>query len=163
MTVVDQQVLAVLSPMWQRIARGEVDLAQYSDEEILTAQIRMADDRVLPAPKVIPEVFLHEQRRRGFIVAERKVREGAMDALEVFSGILNDRFAEDKDRLRAGEWFLTRFLGKEAQHLHITHEGQDPREALIERLLQVRQGLPAAPDDDVVDAEVIEDELEDLI
>lgn len=162
MTVVDQQVLAVLSPMWQRIARGEVDLAQYSDEEILTAQIRMADDRVLPAPKVIPEAFLHEQRRRGFIVAERKVREGAMDALEVYSNILNDRFAEDRDRLKAGEWFLTRFLGKEAQHLRITHEGQDPREALIERLLQVRQGLPEAPDD-VIDAEVVEDELADLL
>lgn len=157
---------ALLSPMWQRIARGEVDLSQYSDDEILSAEIRMADGRLLPAPKVIPDSFILEQQRRGLRVAQRKVRDGAMAALDYYADLVEDDQANDRDRLKAGEWLLNRFLGAQPQHVHVTTDGGDPRELLVERLLSARGSLDAAPviaeDADVVDADVVDD-LEDLI
>lgn len=135
---------AALTPMWQRIADGEVDLSRYTDEELETGEIRMQDGRTLPAPPTYPDTWVREQVKRGLRKAQRLVRVGAMDALEVYSEILNDDNAEDKDRLKAGEFFLTRFLGKEAQHV-VVHDGdaEDAREVLIQRLLAARQGLPA--------------------
>ena len=135
---------AALTPMWQRIADGEVDLGQYSDEELESGQIRMQDGRLLPAPPTHPDTWVREQVKRGLRKAQTLVRKGAMDALEVYSEILNDDNAEDKDRLKAGQFFLDRFLGKEAQHV-VHHDGdaQDAREVLIQRLLAARQGLPA--------------------
>lgn len=135
---------AALTPMWQRIADGEVDLSGFSDEEIETGQIIMRDGRMLPAPPTYPDTWVREQVKRGLRKAQRLVRVGAMDALEVYSEILNDDNAEDKDRIKAGEFFLTRFLGKEAQHV-VVHDGdaEDAREVLIQRLLAARQGLPA--------------------
>lgn len=179
MTVQQERALAALSPMWQRIARGEVDLSQYSDEEILSAEIRMADGRLLPAPTELPEVFIREQVKRQLKQAEVKVRQGAMDALDVYSEIMNDEMQEAKDRIKAGQFFLDRFLGKAPQHVH-HHDGDigDARERLIERLLAARQAMPPADamalaqgeqPDDVVDAELVNegtlgmDDLEDLL
>jgi hypothetical protein len=85
MTVQQDRLMAVLSPMWRRIARGEVDLSQYSDEEILTGEIRMADGRLLPAPAELPDLFIREQIKRQLKQAQVKVRQGAMDALDVYS------------------------------------------------------------------------------
>lgn len=176
MTVQQDRTLTMLSPMWQRIARNEVDLSQYSDEEILSARIQMADGRYLPAPKVLPEVFIREQIRRGMRKAQRKIRENAMDAIDVYEEIMNDDTVEPKDRLAAGKFFLDRFLGKETQHVHVTTENADEaKELLIQRLLAARQGLPpgaalalAAGEepDDTVDAELVDDgtiSLEDIL
>lgn len=134
---------AALTPMWQRIEAGEVDLSQYTDEEIESGEILMADGRRLPAPPTYPDAWVREQVKRGLRKAQSLVRAGAMDALQVYSEILNDNDAEDKDRIKAGEFFLTRFLGKEAQHV-VVHDGdaEDAREVLIQRLLAARQGLP---------------------
>lgn len=165
MTVMQERALAMLSPMWQRIARGEVDLSQYTDQEILSGEILMADGRKLPKPAVFPDTFLAEQKRRGLVVAERKIRSGAMDALDRYSEIMNSPLAEDRDILKAGEWFLTRFLGKPEQRLHVEMSGEDPREILLQRLLAARGITTGKVEDDVVDAEVVEDEptLEDLL
>lgn len=167
MTVIQERALSMLTPMWQRIARGEVDLTQYSDDEILSGKIYMADGRRLPKPNVFPDTFIAEQKRRGLLIAERKVRRGAMDALTVYTEILNNDLSEDKDRLKAGEWFLTRFLGKAEQRVHVQVENdEDPREVLLRRLLASRgiTQVPPPPEDDVVDAEVVEEPtLEDLL
>jgi hypothetical protein len=168
------RTLALLSPMWQRIARGEVDLSTYTDDEILSAQIRMADGRLLPTPAVLPDTFIREQVQREMRKAQKAIRRGALDALEVYETIMNDEEEAAKDRLKAGEFFLTRFLGKEAQHVHV-HDANvdDAKTALIERLLAARKGLPAATvvqmtsGVDIEDAELVEDdavlELEDLL
>lgn len=169
---------ALMTPMWQRIAAGEVDLTVYTDDEILTGQLRMADGRLLPLPAgPLPEVFLREQTRRGLRKAEIEIRKSAMKALEVFAEILEDEEAKDKDRMQAGEFFLNRFLGKMDQHVHHhTPDMGQAREALVERLLAARRGLPAAvtqqlangetPDPEVVDGEIVDDAvlgLEDLL
>lgn len=170
------RTLSMLSPMWQRIAAGAVDLSQYSDEEILTGKIRMADGRLLPAPAVLPEVFMREQVVRGLRKAQRQIREGALTALEVYDEILKDEECEPKDRMTAAKFFTDRFLGKPDQHVHV-HDAnvEDAKEALIERLLAARRGLPAATVtqiangeivDDTVDAELVDDAtiaLEDLL
>lgn len=176
MTVQQERALASLSPMWQRIAEGQVNLDQYTDEEILSGEICMADGRKLPAPPVLPEPFIREQVRRGFKVAQRQIREGAMDALGVYSDILNDRFAEDKDRIAAGKFFLERFLGKEAQHVHVHTDPDEARQELIRRLVAARQGLPVAAalavasgeqlEGDMYEAELVDDatiHLEELL
>lgn len=160
MTVIQDRALAVLSPMWQRIARGEVDLGKYSDEEILDGCIYMADGRRLPAPKVFPDVFIKEQRRRGLVMADRKVREGGMAALDTFRDILDDDTQPTKDRLKAGEFFLSRWLGPETKNIRVSHEGEDPREVLLRRLIAARDG--ESEPDEVVDAVVVDD-LEDIL
>lgn len=173
----DETTLAALTPMWQRIANGEVDLSKYTDEEILSGEIIMADGRRLPKPPDFPDTWVREQVRRGLRVAQRKIREGALEALEVYDDIMRNEEAEDKDRLKAGAFFLERFLGKPDQHVHV-HDAnaEDAREVLIQRLLAARQGLPvqAAAElaatgrvtDDTVDAELVEAAtitLEDLL
>jgi hypothetical protein len=180
MTVQQDRLMAVLSPMWRRIARGEVDLSQYSDEEILTGEIRMADGRLLPAPAELPDLFIREQIKRQLKQAQVKVRQGAMDALDVYSEIMNDEMQEAKDRLKAGQFFLDRFLGKPEQHVHHhAADADDARERLIERLLAARQAMPPEaagalaqgrqPEDGIVDAELLDDgtlgtdDLEDLL
>lgn len=153
------RTMAVLTPMWQRIARGEVDLEAYSDEEILSGEIRMADGRLLPAPPVYPDAFIKEQTRRGMRKAERQIRKGAVESFEVQMDIMNDDLAPASARLKAAEMFQNRFLGAAPQHLTVTHEGDtDPRTALIEKLLSAKAGLP-----EVVDGEVVEDTLEELL
>lgn len=171
------RTLSMLSPMWQRIAQGTVDLSQYTDEEILTGQIRMADGRLLPAPAVLPEVFMREQTRRGMRKAQRMIRENAITAIEVYEEILSDDEVEPRDRMAAAKFFTDRFLGKPDQHVHV-HDAnvEEAKEALIERLLAARRGLPAAAvtqiasgqpvDEDVYDAELVDDAtiaLEDLL
>lgn len=167
----------LMTPLWQRIAEGSVDLSQYSDEEILSGKIQMPDGRVIPQPRSLPDTFLAEQVRRGFRKAQRLIRTGAMDALRVYSEILNDDMVDPKDRIRAGQFFLNRFLGKETQHVHVTtHDGDSAREELVRRLVAARAGLPVAAalelastghvTDEVVDAELVDEAniyLEDLL
>jgi hypothetical protein len=175
-TVQQDRTLAMLSPMWQRIARGEVDLSLYTDDEILSAEIRMADGRLLPAPAVLPDLFIREQIKRGLRKAERSIRKGALTAIEVYEEILEDDMCEPKDRMTAAKFFTDRFLGKPDQHVH--HHAadlDDAREVLIQRLLAARSGLPAAAalqiasgqePDDIMDAELVDDAtiaLEDLL
>lgn len=170
MTVAQERALAALTPMWQRIARGDIDLSQYSDEEILTGRIQMADGRLLPTPPTLPDNFVAEQVRRGLRKAQRKIREGAMSALEVYADILEDDTLEPRDRLKAGQFFLERFLGKETQHVHVTTDADAAREELVRRLVAARRGLTgeqqfAAATEDVVDGEVVEGTLalEDIL
>lgn len=135
----DSEVLSVLSPMWQRIARGEVDLSNYSDEEILAAQIRMADGRLAPAPRVIPETFKQEQVKRGFRVAEAKILEGSVEALKVYMEILKDDKAARRDRLKAAQFFTDRFLGKDVVKVAVASE--DKIEMLFKSILEDPEGL----------------------
>lgn len=172
MTVEQERALAALSPMWQRIARGEVDLSRYSDEEVLTGRIGMPDGRTLPQPAVYPDTWIAEQARRQVRKAERKIRENVINAIDVHEEIMLDDTLEPKDRLKAAAFFTDRFLGKDVQRIQVEQVGDDPRERLIQRLLAARSGLPAAQvaaaaTGDVVDAEIVPDDavlgLDDLL
>lgn len=166
MTVTEERALAVLTPMWQRIARGEIDLEQYTDEEILSGQITMADGRLLPKPPVLPELFIQEQEKRGLVVAREKIRDGALKSLDVQYDILMDPLSENRDRLVAAKMFQERFLGKADQRVHVHVESdQDPRDVLIQRLLLARNAVTTGEGDDpasagIVEAEIVEEPLE---
>jgi hypothetical protein len=168
----------MFTPLWQRIADGTEDLSRFTDQEILTGRIRMEDGRLLPEPHTYPEPWLREQVKRGLRQAQHKITKGAMDALDVYQEILEGgEGIEAKDQLKAGQFFLDRFLGKAPQHVvHHDADMDSAREALVARLLAARQALPprAAAElaatgsitDDTVDAELVEDamlHLEDLL
>lgn len=172
MTVGQERVLAALSPMWQRIARGEVDLSRYSDEEVLTGRIGMPDGRTLPQPPVYPDTWIAEQARRQVRKAHRLIRENVITAIEVHEEIMVDDTLEPRDRMKAASFFTDRFLGKDVQRVQVEQVGDDPRELLIQRLLAARSGLPAAQvaavaNGGVIDAEIVPDDavlgLDDLI
>lgn len=171
MFMTEERILAVLTPMWTRIARGEIDLSRYTDDEILTAQIRTADGRLLPPPASLPDRFIAEQVRRGMRKAQRRIREGAMKALDVYEDIMDDDLVEPKDRLKAGQFFLDRFLGKETQHVHVTTDVSDAREELVRRLVAARAQMSvtdalALAAGDVCEGEIVEEAiitLEDLL
>lgn len=159
-----------MTPLWQRIASGEQDLSQYTDEEILTGQITMADGRKLPVPPSFPDRFLAEQIKRGLVKAERRIREGGLQAIEVFHDIMTDEDNPNGQRMEAARFFTDRFLGSEKQRVSVEVQhhssGRDPRDILLERLLNARRQLsPEAalqaaqgqPVTDVVDAEIVDD------
>lgn len=166
MTVEQGRALAALTPMWTRIAQGQVDLSQYTDEQILKAELPMADGRTAPRPPMLPDVFIDEQRRRGLIKAERKVRNGAMKALDLLADVVEDDTAPIAERIKAARAFVDKYVPT-VQHVDITHHGDDdPRERLINRLLAARGATvePTTDDSDVVEAELMDDlTLEDLL
>lgn len=139
MTRKSDPALSVLSPFWQRVARGEVDLSQYSDEEILKARLRMADGRLAPAPAVLPEKFKQEQVKRGFRVAEDKILAGSVAALDVYMEILQDDKAPRSERLKAAQFFTDRFLGKDVVKVAVASE--DKIETLFRSILEDPEGL----------------------
>lgn len=136
---------AYLSPMWQRIARSEVDLGKYSDEEILTAQIRMADGRLAPVPKILPHSFIQEQVKRGMRVAEKKIRQGSDLALDVYLEVLGNKKAANADRMRAAQFFTDRFLGKDIVKVQVAEV--DRIQSLFESILLDPDGLLDPPDE----------------
>lgn len=135
----DEALLAVLSPMWQRIARGEVDLNQYTDEEILEGKIRMPDGRYAPTPRSYPDTFIQEQVKRGMRQAESKILDGSQKALDVYLEVLEDVNAPRADRLKAAQFFTDRFLGKDVVKVKVASE--DKIEALFEALLNNPEAL----------------------
>lgn len=155
---------AVITPMWQRIAKGEVDLSEYTDEEILTGHITMEDGRLLPTPHVLPRIFVEEQRRRAMLVSEKAVREGSVAALEVYREILDDITLPARERMVAAKFFTDRFLGPAEQHIHITGgEGEDPRDILLQRLLAAKHQEDEDAEANTIDVEIVDEELEDLL
>lgn len=165
MTTLNDRALAMLTPMWQRIADGQVDLAQYSDTQILKAEIPMADGRIAPRPNVLPDAFLDEQRRRGLLKAERKVRDGAIAALDFMADVVEDDQAPIGERVKAAKVLIEKYVPT-VSHVDVTHHGdEDPRERLINRLLAARSAtveVTTDEDDDVVEAEIVPS-LEDLL
>jgi hypothetical protein len=157
-----ERIMAMLSPMWQRIARGEVDLTQFTDEEIMSGKITMEDGRTLPKPKEFPPEFLREQHRRGMHVAQRKLREGGIKALDYYMEIMDDDMKPMGAKLEAAKFFSNRYLGPADQRIHVTHEheGRDPRDVLLDRLLSQRTSEAVEPR--VVEAEILEDPDEAL-
>lgn len=133
-SVEDDRMMKRLGPMWQRIAKGEVDLSEYTDEEILSARIRMEDGRLAPKPAHLPERFVDEQVKRGFKVAQRKIREGADRSLDVYFDILKDKKASNADRMKAAQFFTDRQFGKEPIPVKVS--GGDPVESLFKSILE---------------------------
>ncbi len=142
----DQRNMVLWGPFWQRVARGEVDLSVYSDEEILDARIKTPDNRLLPPPKALPTEWVKEQHRRGLRVAESKIRDGAQRALEVMYEIMDDDRAPRQDRLRAANFFTDRFLGKAPEQIKVAKA--DTLEELYKRFLSDDEDDEGAGDGD---------------
>lgn len=151
----DEKNMSLWGRTWQRIATGEIDLAQYTDEEILTGQIRMADNRLAPVPKAYPEVFQQEQVRRGMRQAQVKIQEGAQEAFDVYREIMHDTLAPRSDRLRAADFFSNRFLGKDVVKVQVAEV--DKIEELFMDLLSEDDGLMPA------EASTVEIEADDIL
>lgn len=142
----EQHKLRMLSPMWQRIARGEVDLSIYTDDEILTGKIKMEDGRKTPKPKVYPQTFIDEQVRRGLRVAQTKIRDGSLAGLEFMASLVQDKKASNADRMRAATFLIERQYGKEPQRVQVAQV--DKIESLFQDLLNDPDGLLEPGEDD---------------
>lgn len=140
----DQENFHLWAPFWQRVATGENDLAQYSDEEILTGRFKLMDGREAPQPKAYPQRFKDEQVKRGFRQAEEKIRKGAQKALDVYSEIMEDSEASTADRLRAAAFFTDRFLGKAPEQIKVAQV--DRVEELFGRLFDREDAFLPADD-----------------
>ncbi len=131
--------LKLLSPFWQRVAYGQVDLNEFTDEEILTGKLRMEDGRRLPKPKVYPQIFLDEQERRGMRVAQRKISKGARKSLDVYYSILTDKTASNADRMKAAQFFSDKKYGRDP--LPVKVQAVDDIEELFRGIAEHPEGL----------------------
>lgn len=141
LTPEDERNLHLWSPKWQRIARGEIDLGEFSDEEILTARVTLDDGTVRPAPRVLPSVWVAEQVKRGMRQAEVRIREGAQRSLEVYLEILEDPKAPRAELLKAAAFFTDRFLGKAPEQVKV---------ARVDKIEELFAGLLQSDDDEMV-------------
>jgi len=130
----EQAKLKLLDPFWQRVAQGHVDLAQYTDDEILDVELRMPDGRIAPKPKVLPDTLEREQMKRSTSVAERKIREAADEAIDVYRDILKDTTAPRADRMKAAQFFTDRRFGKDTVNVRV-QQTTDPIQSLFHDLL----------------------------
>lgn len=140
LSAAEQAKLPLLEPFWVRVAKGEVDLNQYTDDEILDVELRMPDGRVAPKPRVIPETLEREQMRRSTSVAERKIREGADAAIDVYAAILQDEYAAKADRMKAAQFFTDRRFGKDTVNVRV-QQTTDPIQSLFQDILSTDGAL----------------------
>lgn len=145
----EEAKLPLLDPFWQRVTRGEVNLDQYTDDEILNVELRMPDGRVAPKPKVLPDTLEREQMRRSTSVAERKIREGADKAIDVYQAILDDATASPTERMKAAQFFADRRFGKDTVNVRV-QQTTDPIQSLFHDLLSETGALLDEDEEDGV-------------
>lgn len=144
----DQRKIKVLDPFWIRVARGDVDLTVYSDEEIFSGRLPMNDgsERVSPKPVMYPQAFIDEQNRRTLAAAQEQVREGGLEGIMYMRHLIQNQLAEDKDRLKAASMLMERQFGKEPTKVQVS--GVDRIESLFEALASDDDALLSAEEDD---------------
>jgi hypothetical protein len=151
-----------------RIAERTADLLDtpetvkdWDDEELRRGRRKDKDGRFRGRdPVVIPTVVFNELRRREWHKVEKILVECAADGARELAKIITNPNTEPKDKIRAIDLLFNRTMGKETTRIDATLTvSQAPFIDAFNGAL-VSLELPAG-DDDIIDAEVIEDsELE---
>lgn len=135
----NERRIALMPTAWQRVARGEVDLSELTDEEVFEGRLRGANGNMGPRPAFYPQNFIDEQIRRSLSWANDEIRSGMREAIGVLRSIMNNELASHADRMKAAMFFTDRFLGKDVQRVLVTAE--DPVESLFKAILADPFGL----------------------
>lgn len=170
---------ANISKTTAAVLAGDDDLTEWSDEELLAGKRRNKRGTLSGGnPKVVPRAILQELTRRRFLKAEEVVKSSLVSAVELWKQIVEDETVPHPIRLRASELIVDRCWGKATERIDASVELKEPAWlGVLRRAVQV-DGVPVGempnvrramgdpipadsePVDDIVDAEIVEDQRE---
>jgi hypothetical protein len=128
----DGRGIVAISPTSAGILAGEVDLSEWSDEELARGQRRDKHGRWSGRPpKVIPSEVHAEIVRRKMSEAYTLLRENTYKAVEVLVEVATDKKASPAVRVQAAEQILDRTLGKAVEHMKLDVDVMAPWQRLI--------------------------------
>ncbi len=140
-----------------RILSGQEDLSTWDDEELLRGRKRDKRGGWVGKPAQIVPIEVHKElTRRKIKAAEEMFRDSLVDAVGVLRDIINGQDVEDKDRLKAAQMIIDRVMGKAPERVEITATDNRMKTAFDAMLVPDDED----EDDDIVDAEVVEEEDE---
>ncbi len=164
-----------INPSATQVLLGEDDVAEWDDAELSQGRRRDGLGKFRgKAPRVIPAECLRELTRRRLFETESIIRDSCVEAAKYLDSIVRGQEEPSRNRMRAAEVMLERFLGKptERHQIHgnlIVEEPQwmkllKSKVAAAQQIaaLEQREALmeaAARTAEDIVDAEIIEDRV----
>ncbi len=137
------------------LIRGDDDVRQWDDEELLRGSRRSSkgDFRGRP-PAVVPKAVHDEMVRRKMQEAHDLLRDNLVAAVQVFAEIATDKEVDPAVRLKAAEKIVERVLGKVPDSLLLTEDrepswAQTIRASMIQAIIpgEHRDAIPADHED----------------
>lgn len=150
----DGQTIATVSftGRMAKLISGELDVRDLDDVELARGQCRDEHGRFRGgAPDAVPKQIHDERVRRLFERADEMFQSSFLEAASVFREIMNDPNNTPADRMKAAQFIIERVAGRTPDR--VTLHVEDKVEKLFREMFQLEDGL----EDEIVDAEVVEE------
>lgn len=136
---------------------GESDLSEWDEEEIARGQQRSSDGHFKRPPTVVPREVYQEFARRQYEQGFAHLTGHLGEMMATVVQFANDPELDESVRLKAIDMALNRLLGKPREKVDLAMNAK-VEHAPAEPLQYVVNEDELWPDDDVVDAEIVEDD-----
>ncbi len=137
------------------IWEGEEDYSDWTDDDLCRGY---RSPRSTKLPARIPRAIHDELVRRKLSKAYDLLRDSLVDAVRVLIEIVQSPAASEADRIRAATLIMDRVMGKAPEQINVSVEQEPPWAVAIRDMYASQGSLKVGPGDDVIDAEVVEDE-----
>jgi hypothetical protein len=147
----DGGALVRISPRTASVVYDGADLSDWDDAELLEG--RKKDRRghfTGRKPKLVPAALHRELTKRRFQRAQALLADSLVDCVQMLRAIVNDKKADEADRIKAAEIILDRVMGKAKEHVQLDIEAQ-PWQRIIASAI-----VASEPNGDVVEGKVVE-------
>jgi hypothetical protein len=142
------------------IYNGQVDLTEWTDEELTRGRRRDKNGRwVGRPPKVVPKAVHDELVRRKMSEAFEELREALLPAVRLLRQVVEDEEADYVHRVKASELIINRLMPKAPDRIQVE---MAPQWALAIQALYESRGPLVLETTNVDDADIIEDDPEDF-
>lgn len=156
----DGRAFVHVSEATANLIAGEVDVGEWDDEELFRGYSRAKDGTFKGRPpSVVPIGVYQEFIRRQMQRAEQGFANNLTHAVQNLIRISEDPDVPANVRLRALEMIFDRVLGKPKERVEIGPLIADPAWKQTIDAVTVDRAALAAPEDDVVDAEIVDDDF----
>ncbi len=142
------------------ILAGEMDLATWSDEELLRGMRKDKNGRWSGRPPVVvPKAIHNELVHRKMMQAHELLRDNLCEAINVLVTIAKDKRTDAAVRVKAANTIIERVLGKVPERVHLA---QDEQPAFVTAILNSVVGIVPGEHRDAIPADH-EDVTEDIV
>jgi hypothetical protein len=149
------------------ISKGEIDITQWDDEELIRGRPRDKRGNFTGKAPILVSPMLHrELTRRRFSRAFDLLAASLVDASQMLRAVVNDKNADVAHRIRAAEVIFDRVVGKPKESVSLDITGasrpEQPWQQLIMSAIVANEGQARAlPPDPIIDVpdEIVEGEV----
>ena len=153
----DGRALIAVSSRTADVLDGIEDLSAWSDEELLRGSRRSKNGNFVGRPpEVVPQAVHAERSRRLMSKAHELLRDSTVEAVELLRSIINDENAPLAVRVQASGMIIDRTLPKSAT-LSVSLAPPPKYLGVLEAAII---STDTDPDEDIIEAELIEDDEE---